>query len=273
MRFIARKVYKYPIPITLKEINASLQGPKILVNSLPKSGTFLLRRLLALMPVVAPRWSYHGLVAETPDLYKRISNIKRGQYLSGHLWWNQNLQTLLQENEIKVLHITRDLRDVASSLAQYLAIKNPKHRLHPYFWKLNPDERLLAAIQGVDSKVLGLEFGMESLAEQAENFLPWLNQANCLTVRFEDLIGPSGGGSEVKQLEAISLVLEHLNIDLDSKQINSIAKQVFFTQSKTFRKGQIGGWRNEFKEQHIEVFKETTGKILLELGYETGLDW
>ena len=44
--------------------------------------------------------------------------------------------------------------------------------------------------------------------------------------------------------------------------------------SKSFRKGVSGEWRNEFKPEHVEAFKETDANgWLVKLGYEENEDW
>ena len=46
-----------------------------------------------------------------------------------------------------------------------------------------------------------------------------------------------------------------------------------FGVSNTFRKGQIGGWREEFSEEHAQAARETAGPLLVELGYEADPEW
>jgi hypothetical protein len=45
-----------------------------------------------------------------------------------------------------------------------------------------------------------------------------------------------------------------------------------FGVGRTFRKGQIGGWREEFSAEHEVAVKEDLGSLLVELGYEAGPD-
>ena len=269
-----RSLAKYPIPLTKRELNAYNNGVKVFINSLPKSGTFLLRRTLSLLPTFAPRWSYHGLVAGTPQLQQKIQTIRRGQYASGHLYWSPELIELLVTSNIRTLFIIRDLRDVAVSLANYLTNKNPDHRLHPYFKSLkSDDERLMAAIVGVEGKLLEDGRRAESLGEWARGFAPWLDEPNCLAVRFEDMIGSAGGGSDDKQLEEVHNITNYLGINIPDEQIIRVAKGIFFKSSKTFRQGQIGDWQNHFKDEHKSAFKEVAGEALIRLGYENGYDW
>ena len=38
-------------------------------------------------------------------------------------------------------------------------------------------------------------------------------------------------------------------------------------------KGKKGGWKNFFQEEHKQAFKKIAGDLLIELGYETDLNW
>ena len=269
-----RSLKRYPIPLTTRELNAYNNGAKVLINSRAKSGTFLLRRTLSLLPNFAPRWSYHGLVADTPQLERKIQKIRSGQYVSGHLYWSQELIDLLVASNVRTLFIIRDLRDVAVSLANYLTYKNVHHRLHPYFKSLpSDDERLMAAIVGIPGTLLKDGQREKSIGESGTAFAPWLSEPNCLAVRFEDMIGSAGGGSDRKQLENLNAIVNYLGINLSQEEIIQIAKKIFFKRSTTFRKGQIGDWQNHFTDDHKRVFKEVAGEALITLGYENGYDW
>ena len=73
-----RRIVRYPVPLNRNELDVYNNGSKVFINSLPKSGTFLLRRALKLLPAFAPRWSIHGLDAEQSHLYQKIKKIRRG---------------------------------------------------------------------------------------------------------------------------------------------------------------------------------------------------
>jgi len=268
------KLERFPVPLTPREIHASLQGAKVIVNSMPKAGTHLLTRVLELLPVFVPRWTYHALVNKDTKLYQKIFKIRQSQYVSGHLTWNQELIDVLNEANIKTLFIIRDLRDIAFSNAYYMTYKNKSHRLHSYFKSLNSDEeRLMASIVGVSEKLLKDGLRSPSLGENAAGFLPWLDKKNCLLVRFEDLVGSSGGGQDNKQVETIRAITNHLNADVSEEQIIQIAKNVFYKKSNTFRQGQIGDWQNRFTDEHKQAFKQVCGDILIKMGYADGYDW
>jgi hypothetical protein len=47
-----------------------------------------------------------------------------------------------------------------------------------------------------------------------------------------------------------------------------LVEENLFGKGRTFRKGQIGGWREEFSSEHEQAAKEVAGPLLVELGYE-----
>ena len=55
--------------------------------------------------------------------------------------------------------------------------------------------------------------------------------------------------------------------------IQTILEAIQPEKSPTFRKGKTGGWRNHFSDEHKQIFKDITGDLLIELGYETDNDW
>ncbi|MGQ4646876.1 sulfotransferase domain-containing protein [Lyngbya aestuarii] len=258
---------RLPLPLSIQELNASLSGPKVFASSFPKGGTNLLVRVLYLLPLLSPRLHYH-VDNHTPQLIQKLSAIRGGQYLSGHVYWSPEIIDTLTTKNIRTLFVIRDLRDIAVSNAYYISYKEPEHRLHKYFSSLKSDaERLMASIVGVDGKLLKDGIRSKSIGEHATAYAPWLDEENCLTVRFEDLIGSSGGGSDEKQVETIRTITHHLGLNVSEYQINQIADKTFFKKSLTFHKGQIGNWRNHFTEEHKRVFREIAGEALMKFGY------
>ncbi|HBL10853.1 MAG TPA: hypothetical protein DD379_05505 [Cyanobacteria bacterium UBA11162] len=268
-KLMAFKLYlkKFPLPLNIHEFQAFRYGPKVIANSMPKGGTHLLTRILSLLPLLIPRWHYH-IVSANLKLPEELPNIRKGQYISTHLYWSQELINALNTTEIRTLFIIRDLRDVVVSRAYYLTHMLRGHPLDSYLNSLSDSEQLMAAIVGVEGYGI-----MQSIGNWARGYMPWLDEQTCLTIRFEDLIGSSGGGSDEKQIETVRAILFHLNIQLSENQIQEIANKAFFNKVNTFRKGQIGDWENHFTEEHKQTFKEIAGEALIKLGYTNGYEW
>lgn len=110
------------------------------------------------------------------------------------------------------------------------------------------------------------------MIKNMRNYIPWLSD-DCLLIRFEDLVGAKGGGSGQKQSETVRKLVEHLEIDLSEDKLNQIAGDVHNANSRTFRKGVIGGWRDEFTAEQSQWFKEKFNDLLVTLGYEEDDAW
>lgn len=271
--YLGRLYARFPIPLTMRELTAARQGPRVLANSIPKAGTNLLIRALKFMPQMAPRWSQH-VDNNTPRLNARIAGIRRGQWLSAHVYWNPELAEIVRAQGIRALLIVRDLRDVAWSNVHFLTNVDPKHRLHNYFKALpSDDERLMASIVGIAGDRLPDGVPSKSIGEHANSYLPWIKDPSCLLVRFEDLVGAAGGGSTERQHETIRAISRHLGIALSEPQVAGIAAKLYSQNVWTFRKGTIGDWANHFSEAHKRAFKEVAGEALIKFGYAENNDW
>ena len=92
-------------------------------------------------------------------------------------------------------------------------------------------------------------------------------------VRFEDLVGPGGGGSEEAQRLAVERVAAHLGVEVGEGTTRAVEEDLFGV-GRTFRRGRIGGWREEFTAEHERALAEgALGPLLAELGYDgTGPD-
>jgi hypothetical protein len=115
--------------------------------------------------------------------------------------------------------------------------------------------------------------GIVSIDYHFRRSLSWMNEQRCLTIRFEDLIGPLGGGRMESQLEVITAIAGFLKVHLSEKDIQFILSNIFSDRTATFRKGQIGSWRHEFSKKHIINFKKVAGQLLIDLEYETDFNW
>ncbi len=277
-RSIAKRVQyvlmRHVFPLSKSEMVAQKRGHRIFANSIPKSGTNLLTRLLNTLPTVNSRWTYH--IDETmPGLIRQLRATRKGQVVSAHLAWHRDLDNFLREHKFRKFLIVRDLRDVAVSGCFYVTYMDKSHPLHPYFLSLRDDsERLLHYIRGVEDRAFP---GGQRPRNWVENFtvgfIPWVKDPECLLLRFEDLIGSLGGGEQKSQQMAVVRVLKHLNLQLNKEEIEDVCSRVFSTKAKTFRKGKIGGWKTHFSNEHKAAFKERNGQILIELGYESNNDW
>src|SRR5215212_419142 len=66
---------------------------------------------------------------------------------------------------------------------------------------------------------------------------------------------------------AVERVARYLGVEVDEATMG-VVEEGLFGVGRTFRKGQIGGWREEFSEEHERAVREVLGSLLVEMGYE-----
>ena len=105
-------------------------------------------------------------------------------------------------------------------------------------------------------------------------YMPWMKAPKFHTVKFENLVGPQGGGTKNSQLREIQMVARHLGIEISRVQAENISQQLF-GGTTTFREGQIGTWKRYFTPKVKKIFKNTPGacQLLIDLGYEKNSNW
>lgn len=274
-----------PIYQTAARLVVGLPGPRILANSPPKAGTHVLSTLLGRMPQVMfsgrhynlndflldGRGAGDGPAFDWAQVGKRYGRVRPGQFATGHFPADPEFQRVLGDLGMRSIVIFRDPRDMVVSQAFYIRSLK-RHRLHEMYAGFPTVSAAIdAAIAGVPSGPHGL--GHPSMADRMESYVGWTDADGVLTVRFEDLVGEAGGGSRAAQLKAVSDIANHIERPLEDSQLERICDQVFAPSSATFRKGQIGDWRNHLTPEQVEIFRARSGDHLIRLGYESGYDW
>jgi hypothetical protein len=268
---------------------------RVVANSIPKSGTHLLDRLLVLLGfemieggirphLVSGRyWPVRRLLrgrgekvavgVVSPQLIsrrwlaKRLSGIPEGGFLNAHCVHSPELADLFRRESMRIVCILRDPRDVAVSQMHHIK-QRKQHFAHEEYMALPSDrERLMVSIRG--GELGGRE--LQPLERRYRQFLDWERDGGAVMVRFEDLVGPEGGGSAEAQRLVVERVAWHLGVPVGEGTMRAVEDGLFGV-GRTFRKGQVGGWREEFSPEHERAVEEVAGPLLMELGYEANPD-
>lgn len=270
--------------------HASGNARKVFVTTVPKSGTHLLDSILGLMPGMRRQgklglnaklrwhplnflpfvggdkcWVGIGRPQEVKMAAVRhaLKRIRPGHYGMGQVPYQQCIVDLLVDLQIAPVVAIRDPRDVVVSLMHH-SISKPQHFLHAALSGLRSEkERLRALIVGVRSSNGELRQGV---AHQIDMILGWLKDPRVLTVRFEDLVGNQGGGSDAAQHRAINALALHIGIELAPGDVERIGRDMF-GKGRTFRKGQIGAWAEVFDDELKQIFDQEVGNRILSMGY------
>lgn len=255
---------------------------------MPKAGTHLLTRVLEELPGLnySGRHIYFeshvrgrdalGLPLPTAEevtrLASRVVKTASGQYLTAHLPFDPGLSGQLVAGGVRVLHIMRDPRDIAVSRVHYV-LSLPRHPLHDRLARIGTfDEVLLASIDGLPP--VGDSPGLPPLGVAVARFIPWTEADGVLAIKFEDLVGARGGGSDQAQRETVLAISGFVECPVAEGAAAAIGGRIFGgDQSATFRSGKAGGWREVLRPEHVIAMKRQVGSALVAMGYENDEAW
>ena len=280
---VLRKGFGYTkqIPRTWRRLTSShddyqFMSP-VLANSFPKSGTHLLLQILETLPGVT---TYGSFIASMPSItfkersekshLRLLGRMIPGEVVPAHLFYHPLFSTKITNKNAVHFFIYRDLRDVAISEAHYLFDMNRWHRMHRYYRALPTlDERITLAIEG-DSDPNN-PYDYPNIAERFSRYKGWLRSEDVCAVKFEDL------RSSMREEYIRDMIIFYAQkclaeIDVD-KVTQAVMKNINPANSHTFRRGQVGEWKDNFTDEHKDLMKSVAGNLLIELCYEPDLAW
>lgn len=250
-------------------------GPKILANSMPKSGTHLLTSLIASLPkmrfagqsVAYRGQDTPGASEEFKHLVRRLRLLRDSHYIGGHLAFDPNVERVVADSGVRMVTIIRDPRAHVLSWAHYLL--TTRH-VPGRQWVTDqyPDmESLLPQlVRGIG--VPGISPYMPDVGERFRRYSAWNTSNTGIVVRFEDLVGGRGGGDDDRQREVTHSILDYLGYSGSSAVAHDVTERIFSTTSATFRSGQIDTWREELPAELAEETYELCGTLMETWGYE-----
>lgn len=276
--------------------------PILFANSFPKSGTHLLTQVLhglthvgpavnSGLPAIVTYQGDTGSQRHPEEILRDLHRLLPGDIGYGHLHALPEIVSFLSSQGVATYFLLRDPRDVVVSHVHYITDMEPDHVLHGYYTQQLStfDERLRVSIQGLPESVTQEIIQTASIHSSAPSFsfpdirarfAPYLGWLECpsevpfrdiLTIRYEQFL--------VDQAGTVGQVLDHAaRRGFPSSMERNNAIQTIIThlnpqRSPTFREGKTGGWRKAFSDENIQLFKETSGDLLVRLGYETSQDW
>ena len=230
----------------------------IVIVTIPKSGTHLLEKaLIGITGYKKVKKEDDPLLFKVPlaSLQRYLSDISPSDFFSSHLNYTPEYEELLRTYNQKIVMIIRDPRDQVVSNTYWM------HSLPDVYtqWKGQTFEEILV-------------YNIKSVVAFSNLWLPWVYAADTSVLTFEDLVGERGGGTAHRQRKAVKFLAEQLGCNLSIMQLCTIA-DTLFGATETFRSGQIGSWKKHFTKEHKELFKLHAGKLLIDLEYESDLEW
>ena len=206
-------------------------------------------------------------------LKHNLRKVGPAEYFLSHAPFSENFNGVLVEQGWHGFVITRDPRDMCLSMISHVS-KRPQHMAHRYLFSEceTQSERIQSLLTGFQTDT---GRWLQPLADMYSSILGWEQNPKFIFLRFEDLVGVKGGGTQSSQITAIERILENLQIsDGSRRQYDPVAiGDRAFGKTTTFRKGQIGGWRKSFSELDKDNFKSEANSLLVKLEYETDDGW
>jgi len=243
-----------------KKLRKQINYKPLLVISLHKSGTHLIRKIIEDIG-----FEKINLRELTPD---SISKIKSNQYYGSHHVPKYNaIYNKIENNEISVIFHYRDPRDIVVSRFNWhhpsnnIVTNTTREFLKKIYKRFDDDQEFLRFI------ISGEQHGPiePNFIDQFKLSRGLLFHPNVLKTNFESLIGSKGGGSDELQIRMIKSILNYLSISDDAEKI---AKQAFSNTAKTFHKGKIGAYKTTFSKETLQYFNDLHHDILQQYGYE-----
>jgi len=202
-----------------------------------------------------------------PRMSKYVRSVRQGQFFSSHLPYANDVVSLMDDAQIKIVNVIRDPRDILLSRLHY--VKGLKrHRLHNYILNecSNDKERMERFIFGArdGEKVDGLVPYNLTL----QSFKGWMDDPSVLTLKYEDLVGEKGGSTRSGQASAYHKLFDHIGLPLDEKGFDELSQATGQTRTPTLRKGKIGGWKTQLDPELQKLLKTQLSDYLSYMHYE-----
>lgn len=248
-------------------------APRVFGNAMPKAGSHLLIQILyglvEIGPFINPGFPPINRFEDNShqtkeEIVRALQAMRSGEIRYGYLKHEDPYGRLLTGGDMATVFIYRDPRDLLVSHVFYATDMHEGHGMHEYYVEeLNSmEERLNVAIEGCDIPGLGLP----SVWERYEDNLPWIEQAEVLSVRFEDFI--------LEREQVLGSLVDYIgefNVDFSvtrGEAIETLGRGIQPRKSGTFRKGQPGNWKEHFTPENKRRFKAVARDLLTRLGYE-----
>ncbi len=254
-------------------------SPVLFGNSFPKSGTHLLAQVLQAFPRIGlavdrgmgPVLTFipsTGRRRSSQEILGELCRLWPGDIAFGHVIADPEILEGWPQEKVAHFFILRDLRDVVVSHAYFIAGKAADHVHHAYYQSLPTlNDRIRASILGRPE----WEGEFPSIRQRFELYLDWLDCPEVCVLKFEDFIA-NRGASLARMLDYAAERGFRLRLGT-GQAVDLLSGAIDPQRSFTFRSGRAGEWSTHFTDEHVRLFKEVAGDLLVRLGYEGDNRW
>lgn len=252
--------------LDIAQADTASQPPiKCVVFSPPKCGTHLIAKVISFILQRDPEFHLQSLVSAEDFLRRCEEASARDSFVVAHNLDKETVYSLLKHG-YKIIFTLRDPRDQLISMADWMGEGQ---------WDWFPVARMENREERITELITGKKYDFrcyENCMGKSVKIFSKIRESECYTAHFEYLVGPEGGGDLEEQLEEIINIAAFLKVKMSLEHAQEIAGGIFGGTS-TFRKGQIGVWKENFTEYQKMTYKRLYGRTLIKLGYEKRMSW
>ncbi len=227
---------------------------KLFCTSIPKSGTHLLTSMFSRLGYTTlPCRKVDGVLQVLPDevLHLQGDDI----YAFGHFRYDPELASQLTHAGFKLAVLIRDPRDIALSMADYLAAGLPKsvHRRERRLMRMSREDLLINTIRGFKLP----NYHSAPIRKVCAGWMDW-TASGAIVLRYEDL--------------AMSFALDvpldaWRGLGLCPDTMLAVARECFGGKSETINTATINRWRKEFDDVLGAIWAKHASHVARSLGY------
>ena len=221
------------------------------------------------------RKDFGGFLATTPSISLRrratdehlwlLRHLFDHELLSAHTYYQEEIERHLIGQNIPMLFIVRDPRDILLSELNYLSTMNRWHRMHRHYKQADSfDQAFNLCLNGLPDAA----FEYPKLVDRIQPYLGWLNSPACLTVRFEELRAEHSRHQELNRIAhyLVDFALWEGSID---QFIDRAVKAIAPERSHTFSRGDTGAWGDRLSRDQIDRMQEQLTPVASAMGYHS----
>ncbi|WP_156767766.1 hypothetical protein [Candidatus Viadribacter manganicus] len=191
----------------------------------------------------------------------QIAALRVGEITHNHFLPETRWAEILAGRQIGAAFVTRDPRDALLSMLNYARAQNLPAHVSDMLVDLSDEDALLFLLDGAGRLI--------PFADYYDAYYGWLSMPGVEVFRFEDIVGPRGGGDNQRQLDACVALAKLAGIEANDARFEIAWRNVFNPSAGTFFRGQVGEWRKRFTSRVLREFDRKAGWLPERWGYST----
>ncbi len=209
-----------------------------------------------------------GFLRRTAPAFGRVLDglaaMPDNAYLHGHFVFDEELHRRARAAGISIIFLYRDPRASLASLAHFILDRGEPAALAQR-WPARDLSTVLRFLVTGDAEVPPFE----------DFYIPYrgcMEAEGVTVVRFEDVIGPRGGGSAGVQRVVLTSLAERIGWRGDPGRLAAAIGRTFNPGAGTFRLGTIDGWQDDLRALHGTAYWERVLTLARDWGYVDDLE-